>query len=408
MKRTSPSSRATAARLTSRHGTGNLCTTPSHGRAAVDCLVRLWEDLRLVSLVSPDSNPAAGDGTVYAQTPAQSFKCSCAVGKPRWTHCLLWGVNLSAAGTRVYQVNPRSQSGRSSIDGRQLLQLVEPLCAARLNCDRRYQRQDNSLCRNQPNHAISNRPIYSDYPTLGRQRTRSRTTVGVPAEWQYVPYWYRPVCAQILASLSAEPDRSSPEEPQQKTGVPSIDHEPSRAWVKSLSKATFTAFTEAHVCLGWVQIGGMAIMRVACAILIAVAALQCLMVAQQDQLKGQNRNTGRSTAIPTTDSRSTFRFDLNGSGSACTLCYHAGMRKQASLVQYTVRGVPREVDIVLRRKAAKRKLSLNQMIVEQLSEAAIGARSRADFSDLVGKWTPDAAFDAILAAGRKIDRDKWK
>ena len=27
------------------------------------------------------------------------------------------------------------------------------------------------------------------------------------------------------------------------------------------------------------------------------------------------------------------------------------MKKQASLVQYTVRGVPREVDIVLRRKA---------------------------------------------------------
>jgi len=99
---------------------------------------------------------------------------------------------------------------------------------------------------------------------------------------------------------------------------------------------------------------------------------------------------------------------LVGSGNACTLCYHAGMKKQASLVQYTVRGVPREVDIVLRRKAAKRKLSLNQMIVEQLSEAAIGARSRADFSDLVGKWTPDAAFDEILAAGRKIDRDKWK
>jgi len=93
---------------------------------------------------------------------------------------------------------------------------------------------------------------------------------------------------------------------------------------------------------------------------------------------------------------------------ACTDCYHAGMKKQASLVQYTVRGVPREVDIVLRRKAAKRKVSLNQMIVEELSEAAIGSRNRADFSDLVGKWTPDAAFDEILAAGRQIDRDKWK
>ena len=84
------------------------------------------------------------------------------------------------------------------------------------------------------------------------------------------------------------------------------------------------------------------------------------------------------------------------------------MKKQAPLVQYTVRGVPREVDMALRRKAAKRKVSLNQMIVEELSEAATGARKRADFSDLVGQWTPDAAFDEILAAGRQIDRDKWK
>ena len=84
------------------------------------------------------------------------------------------------------------------------------------------------------------------------------------------------------------------------------------------------------------------------------------------------------------------------------------MKKQAPLVQYTVRGVPREVDVALRRKAAKRKLSLNQMIVEELSESAIGAKKRADFSDLVGKWTPDAVFDEILAAGRKIDPNKWK
>ena len=86
------------------------------------------------------------------------------------------------------------------------------------------------------------------------------------------------------------------------------------------------------------------------------------------------------------------------------------MSKQAlsPVVQYTIRGVPREVDLALRRKAAKRKVSLNQMIVEELSEAATGAKKRADFSDLVGKWTPDGEFDKILAAGRKIDPRKWK
>lgn len=78
------------------------------------------------------------------------------------------------------------------------------------------------------------------------------------------------------------------------------------------------------------------------------------------------------------------------------------------MVQYTVRGVPPEVDIALRQKAAKRQVSLNQLIVDELSEAAMGAKNRADFSDLVGKWTPDPAFDEILAAGRQVDRDKWK
>jgi hypothetical protein len=84
------------------------------------------------------------------------------------------------------------------------------------------------------------------------------------------------------------------------------------------------------------------------------------------------------------------------------------VKEQAGQVQYTVRGVPAEVDAALRRKAAQRKMSLNQMIVEELSEAAIGTRKRADFSDLVGKWTPDPTFDEIVAAGRRIDRDKWK
>jgi len=34
--------------------------------------------------------------------------------------------------------------------------------------------------------------------------------------------------------------------------------------------------------------------------------------------------------------------------------------------------------------------------------------SRADFSDLVGCWTPDPAFDEIIASQRKIDWAKWE
>ena len=84
------------------------------------------------------------------------------------------------------------------------------------------------------------------------------------------------------------------------------------------------------------------------------------------------------------------------------------MKKQAQVVQYTVRGVPAEVDRALRRKAATRKQSLNRVIVEELAGVTVGAPQRADFSDVVGKWTPDAGFNEMIAAQRRIDFEKWK
>ena len=84
------------------------------------------------------------------------------------------------------------------------------------------------------------------------------------------------------------------------------------------------------------------------------------------------------------------------------------MTLQAQPVQYTIRGVPREVDRVLRHKAAQRKQSLNQVILDELTRATIGAGRKADFSDLVGRWAPDPGFDEILASQRQIDLDKWK
>ncbi|HYL76581.1 MAG TPA: hypothetical protein VEU96_20370 [Bryobacteraceae bacterium] len=83
------------------------------------------------------------------------------------------------------------------------------------------------------------------------------------------------------------------------------------------------------------------------------------------------------------------------------------MKKQAQ-IQYTIRGIPREVDRALRRRAMQRQLSLNQVILEELTASTVGDKKRADFSDLVGKWTRDKAFDEIIAAQRRIDLDKWK
>lgn len=83
------------------------------------------------------------------------------------------------------------------------------------------------------------------------------------------------------------------------------------------------------------------------------------------------------------------------------------MRKQAP-VQYTIRGVPGEVDRVLRQRAKQRGDSLNQVLIDELTRATVGHPKRADFTDLVGQWTPDPTFDEILASQRRIDPDKWK
>jgi hypothetical protein len=77
-------------------------------------------------------------------------------------------------------------------------------------------------------------------------------------------------------------------------------------------------------------------------------------------------------------------------------------------IQYTVRGVPREVDRALRTKAAQLKISLNQLVVDELTRATIGRTRKADFSELVGQWTPDPGFDEIIASQRQIDWEKWK
>lgn len=96
------------------------------------------------------------------------------------------------------------------------------------------------------------------------------------------------------------------------------------------------------------------------------------------------------------------------------MCYHVGMKvgKRAALaqetIQYTIRGVPPEVDRALRKRSAKLNLSLNQVVIDELTRATLGHPRRADFAELVGQWTPDPAFDEVIASQRQIDWDKWK
>ena len=83
-------------------------------------------------------------------------------------------------------------------------------------------------------------------------------------------------------------------------------------------------------------------------------------------------------------------------------------RPSNSPLHYTIRGIPPEVDRALRLKAAQRKQSLNRVVLDELTRALIGRPVKADFSDLVGKWAPDPAFDEVVASQRQIELEKWK
>lgn len=76
-------------------------------------------------------------------------------------------------------------------------------------------------------------------------------------------------------------------------------------------------------------------------------------------------------------------------------------------VQYTIRGVPREVDQALRKKAHQRKVSLNRLLVEELTNAA-GGRSHRSLKSIAGRWKKDPEFDRILTEQRRIDWSLWR
>jgi hypothetical protein len=82
--------------------------------------------------------------------------------------------------------------------------------------------------------------------------------------------------------------------------------------------------------------------------------------------------------------------------------------KGPASIQYTIRGVPGEVDRALRDKARRGKKSLNQVVIEELAASTHQKPVRIDLSDVVGKWTSDPAFDEVIASQRKIDLKKWK
>jgi hypothetical protein len=78
--------------------------------------------------------------------------------------------------------------------------------------------------------------------------------------------------------------------------------------------------------------------------------------------------------------------------------------------QYTIRGIPREVDQALRRKARERRVSLNRLLVDELTQPSGTAAERRyrSLEQFAGAWKEDPEFDRVLDEQRRIDWSAWK
>jgi hypothetical protein len=80
-------------------------------------------------------------------------------------------------------------------------------------------------------------------------------------------------------------------------------------------------------------------------------------------------------------------------------------------MQYTLRGIPPNVDVVLRERARVARKSLNEVAIEALVESAgvsAAPRKRRSADGIAGRWIEDKAFDEAIAAQDQIDEDMWK
>jgi len=90
--------------------------------------------------------------------------------------------------------------------------------------------------------------------------------------------------------------------------------------------------------------------------------------------------------------------------------YNAGMKKNHTL-QYTLRGIPPQVDAALRRKAKEQGLSLNQAAVAALAHGLGLSEEKPRYHDLdhlIGTWVEDPVFDEVIREMDTVDPDLWK
>jgi plasmid stability protein len=80
-------------------------------------------------------------------------------------------------------------------------------------------------------------------------------------------------------------------------------------------------------------------------------------------------------------------------------------------MQYTLRKVPANVDVALRRRAQQQGRSLNEVALEALAQGAGVSEEQSpqrDLQDIAGTWRKDRAFERVMAEQDSIDEEVWR
>jgi plasmid stability protein len=80
-------------------------------------------------------------------------------------------------------------------------------------------------------------------------------------------------------------------------------------------------------------------------------------------------------------------------------------------IQYTIRGIPQDLDRVIRKKAERSGKSFNATVVEALTRALDldnSDKKQSIFDRLPGSTTLDQAFFDAIEAQSQIDPEMWK
>ena len=80
-------------------------------------------------------------------------------------------------------------------------------------------------------------------------------------------------------------------------------------------------------------------------------------------------------------------------------------------MQYTIRNIPVALDTAMREEARRRKLSLNQTVLDALCRSlglSQDPQRLRDLGEIAGSWIEDPEFDRAVADQDRIDKDLWK